>query len=152
MGLALVLAAGFFVFGLPLLREYNARSESREERARLERLAQLLTKACADDGGWDALVPAGPRPPSYTGKKQDGRFARDPVFARIGFDPGAVRYVYQVRTGHLSKSGRRPIEISAEGDFEGDGSIERWVIHCDHDCACGHVSRRMRWLDEGNVE
>jgi type II secretory pathway pseudopilin PulG len=91
---ALAFAAVQIAIAVPAFTKYMQRSKSAEAVVNLGSLRSSLEQYRAEHGRYPASIPRTPASPSC----DPAPFPRGPAWAAIGFDPGLVRFAYELET------------------------------------------------------
>lgn len=121
-GLTLPILAFVVALGIPS-GNFGLRRTAAEAKLNVRLLCRQVVRYREQQGEWLA---AGPEPKTIPA--QPVRFVANPEFQKLGFDPGEVRYQYQVE---VAKDGDqvKTVRCIARGDLDGDGVQSQFFIY-----------------------
>jgi ribosomal protein S27E len=120
---------------IPSFIRYQERAKAAEARTNLRMLCTDEVSYHAEHDEWLA---AGPAPRPIPGR-QPVAFPRDPNFEKLGFEPGRVRYQYEVLVDGDPRGANTPVRCVARGDLKGTGRPSLLEVRIGEDGAPGPV-------------
>jgi len=139
LGAIVVLLVAMVTIVLPRLRERQERSWTEEARTQLYTLCSNVAALHEETGHW---ISAGPQPREIPRRAQVD-FPKDPGFERLQFDPGRVRYQYQVVVDG-NPEGAAKVRCVARGDLNGNGVPSEATLELDPE----GMLRPVKWKDQ----